>query len=487
MILKIGISGKRQIGEDETGKVKCKIEAAIWKLLNEYKTIDFVGYTSLAEGADTIFADVVVNVFKKPLHIVLPFSEAGYKKDFQDPVALNIFEGYIKEHGIAKIATPVLPTDKEERNQGYFNAGKFIADQCNEMIFVWDGLKPEGHGGTAEIMGYHAIKKEKKDFTYIAVTPMPTVRDRLQEKLFKEFNRSDGIANDSKKQYKEVWWTSICFGWVVVLCFAIKVVFLSGHDKSNELPELLLTAIELLMVVVVFGMIAHAKKKKYHGTYLFQRQKSETLRLLRYFYYTSISVTQSPDVANSDKAVTDLVNKINEKLQSTHYRSKWFIAFKIRKLINDQLKYHSGKIKDIGYKPGIYEYIKKIVSYAFLLNLSLHLLNSLNNVLKLGVLCYEYPHGLTVFLSLMLPATYAAIEGILFYNEWATLKGYSESAMVSLTECLEQLPEDMHDVDDKECQDIQYRVLNLTASVMLTDNKNWNMIFEDKEEYRHLI
>ena len=67
MSLKIGISGKRKMNTSDKALLAKSIENNIRQILEKNGATDFVGYTSLAIGADTIFAEVVTNVFKMPV------------------------------------------------------------------------------------------------------------------------------------------------------------------------------------------------------------------------------------------------------------------------------------------------------------------------------------------------------------------------------------------------------------------------------------
>src|SRR4030095_6474493 len=103
----IGISGKRHIPPNEKDKVYDDIKRIINNILREHNTAHFIGYTALASGADTIFAEVVKKEFHQPLRIILPFAAEEYKKDFTES-DLSIFEQMIEENGIHEIAETVL-------------------------------------------------------------------------------------------------------------------------------------------------------------------------------------------------------------------------------------------------------------------------------------------------------------------------------------------------------------------------------------------
>ena len=159
MAIKIGISGKRRIKVHEKKIVAQKIKQAINTLLEKHEEPQFIGYTSLAIGADTIFAEVVRDVFKQPLYVILPFDRTEYEKDFEEPDDVNTLHSELNQAQQIDTIAAKIPSNPEERNEAYFAAGKYIVDHCDEMLFVWDELMPEGRGGTAELIGYYCEVK----------------------------------------------------------------------------------------------------------------------------------------------------------------------------------------------------------------------------------------------------------------------------------------------------------------------------------------
>ena len=53
----------------------------------------------------------------------------------------------------------------EDRQAGYERSGQYIADQCDALIAIWDGLPARGRGGTAEIVAY--ARKNKRKLAWI--------------------------------------------------------------------------------------------------------------------------------------------------------------------------------------------------------------------------------------------------------------------------------------------------------------------------------
>lgn len=97
------------------------------------------GYSSLAPGADQLFAEEVLAaacplVFVQP---VFPDGEAHYAGvDFE------------------RQARETIPAYGPTPDEAYLAAGRTVADLADMMIFVWDGGPARGIGGTADIVAY---------------------------------------------------------------------------------------------------------------------------------------------------------------------------------------------------------------------------------------------------------------------------------------------------------------------------------------------
>ena len=479
-IIKIGISGKRNINNNEKEVVKKSIEAKIKAILKEYNATEFIGYSALAIGTDTIFADIVVNVFKMQLNIALPFPIDEYKNDFtayEDVLKLN---GFLEDNKEIEIITNTIPTNDDERSDAYFNVGKFIVDNCDEVIFVRDEFKPAGKGGTAEVIGYYSEAKNKIPVDYIAITPAND--DLLNIEISKEYDLSNNQAMQSRDDYKLIWKLAIILGWLAVGLFAANTAF---HFEG--LFNLIGVSLEFILVIVTFSLIIKAKRKDYHGKYLSHRLRAETLRIVKYYYHSNREIKLSAFTFSKDKELSDLVEKINQSISDSYYTSKWYTNYSIKSLIEDQKNYHNNKVTSIGSKFHLFEQFNLWIAVLFMLNLIVHLINALLKFKYPDKHLTIYSHELSVFISILLPATYAAFEGVIYFQEWAILKKYSLSAKQSLHESINELPLKIAETNDNICFDKQSVTLNLVSSIMLTDNRNWHLILEDKNNYHWVI
>jgi hypothetical protein len=126
------------------------ISAAIREILAGYP--DIVGYTSLAAGADQLFATEVLAAGGR-LHAVIPAD--GYAATFEGDAAdaYHRLFALAAEHTRLPFAAP--------GEAAYDAAGRWIAEHSDVLIAVWDGQPARGLGGTADAVA-HARDLERE-------------------------------------------------------------------------------------------------------------------------------------------------------------------------------------------------------------------------------------------------------------------------------------------------------------------------------------
>jgi hypothetical protein len=105
-----------------------------------------IGVTSLAEGTDQLFTELVLET-GGAIEVVVPFS--GYERTFDKPADQEQFERL--KHRAARIETLSVSDNPEE---AYRRAGERVADLSDLLVAVWDGKPAHGIGGTADIVRY---------------------------------------------------------------------------------------------------------------------------------------------------------------------------------------------------------------------------------------------------------------------------------------------------------------------------------------------
>lgn len=348
------------------------------------------------------------------------------------------------------------------------------------MIFVWDEMKPAGHGGTAEIIGYYMYKKNRATIPYIKVKPKE--EDIIQKKIIREYERANNRAISKRDIFKNVWKAVIILSWLAVSLFAYKV----GYHLEDEY-EILAITVEFALIISVFILFTIARKNDFHGAYLKNRMKAESFRLLRCFYHSGIEAKQRSVSTDNAGLIPKFAQQINDANKHATYSSPWYTYYTIRSLIEEQISYHSTRLKRIGKKPEVLEKANVVVGVLFLVNLTIHLIHSILKYKNGGEPIPFYNSELAIFISIFLPATYAAIEGILHFQDWKILKKCSEQAEKDLKDCLIELPAPIGSSVDKAYFTKQADILVNVSHIMLTDNNNWQLILSDRNNYMLIL
>jgi hypothetical protein len=168
--LRIGVTGHRHLDQPEAlvAKVRERL-AEIRKLFPSTETtpVKFVILSSLAEGADRLVVEEALEFLadaQVELEAVLPLSPEEYAKDFEATESREHFQRLLER---AAVRTEMPPA--RTREEAYELAGRYVADESDVMIALWDGRQPQGQGGTAEVVGY-AHRNE------VPVLVVPTAR-----------------------------------------------------------------------------------------------------------------------------------------------------------------------------------------------------------------------------------------------------------------------------------------------------------------------
>ncbi|MCG2738354.1 MAG: hypothetical protein L6282_18385 [Candidatus Methanoperedenaceae archaeon] len=158
-VVKIGVTGHRVLENEH--KLIESVNNILLQLDEIFKRIlkntphTFVIISPLAEGADRLVARSVMKrkvsgeMDTSNLEVVLPLSEEDYLNDFKTSESKDDFKALLTK------AKYVLTLEKaDSRKAAYEQVGRYVVDNCDVLIAIWDGKPAAGQGGTAEIIGY---------------------------------------------------------------------------------------------------------------------------------------------------------------------------------------------------------------------------------------------------------------------------------------------------------------------------------------------
>ncbi|BDM72078.1 hypothetical protein HEK616_55650 [Streptomyces nigrescens] len=130
----IAVTGHMDLSEGTVPLVR----EAVRGLLREYGRGELVGVSCLARGADTVFAEAVVEAGGRLVAVVpsLDYREAKVTADHA--------AAFDRLAAAAEVVT--MPYDVADR-QAYEAANAELLKRAERLVAVWDGTPPSGKGG----------------------------------------------------------------------------------------------------------------------------------------------------------------------------------------------------------------------------------------------------------------------------------------------------------------------------------------------------
>jgi hypothetical protein len=142
--LKVGVTGHRKLTNPAAWDwVRTELTALLQETARP-----LIGLTSLAIGADQLFAEVVLQL-QGEIQLIVPFP--NYDRTFDNQPDLAQY------HRLKSLAKHLeIRRNGATEEQAYLEAGQRIVDLSDWMVAVWDGQPARGLGGTADIVQYAA-------------------------------------------------------------------------------------------------------------------------------------------------------------------------------------------------------------------------------------------------------------------------------------------------------------------------------------------
>jgi hypothetical protein len=140
--MRIGITGHQRLRDASRWEyVRTELRSAIQEFVPA-----LVGVTSLAAGADQMFAEIVLSLGGS-IECIIPFP--GYERTFADDQARGAYF-----HLLGRAQRRVLLDPGSSDEESFWAAGKRVVDESDCVIAVWDGRPASGLGGTGDVVAY---------------------------------------------------------------------------------------------------------------------------------------------------------------------------------------------------------------------------------------------------------------------------------------------------------------------------------------------
>lgn len=142
--MRLGITGHQDIPESAVAWIRRELRSEI------AARQPLVGLSSLAKGADQLFASSVLDAGQQ-LEVVLPcrqYAETFEPSDRGDYFAL-----------LARASRTVALDYGPPSEDAFLAAGQYLVSHVDRLVAVWDGGAAKGLGGTADIVAFAQVHR----------------------------------------------------------------------------------------------------------------------------------------------------------------------------------------------------------------------------------------------------------------------------------------------------------------------------------------
>lgn len=159
--LVIAVTGHRDLVEAELGPIRARVKSLFLELRENYPASPLMVLSPLAEGADTLVAEMAIEL-GIDLVVPLPKPREVYLQDFRSKQSIQQFEALCsKAQQVYELENDIPPAPegidqaKWDNDYPYAQLGTYLCAHCHILLALWDG-KPSSHlGGTAQVVEFH--------------------------------------------------------------------------------------------------------------------------------------------------------------------------------------------------------------------------------------------------------------------------------------------------------------------------------------------
>ena len=144
-LIRTAVTGHRFL--DTNNDLTASIQRVLARIIQDHPNTDQYLLSALSEGSDQFVARIALQYKEIKLIVPLPLPEEQYLMDFETD------EGRKKFSQLLKFADQVLTlTENNDHDTAYDELGRYLIDQCNVLIALWNGEYSGKKGGTGEVV-----------------------------------------------------------------------------------------------------------------------------------------------------------------------------------------------------------------------------------------------------------------------------------------------------------------------------------------------
>jgi nucleoside 2-deoxyribosyltransferase len=449
----ICIVGHRDIREDQQQRVREEIEKTLGYFLSlgKVETISLV-----ASGADTIFYDVA-EAMKVPIKIWLPFAEAVYRKDFTCK-DLTKFNAILSEKNIEWTGVLPVSPSQEDKNEAYRKAAQKLVDRSDYLLAVWDGKAAEGIGGTADTVEYAWSKNKPVIHIHADRSPKNQLHHANPNQNLDALEKA---AMQAKISFRIAWGLGIAFGLFSVIAFAPTLFFDDFFDE-HPVQKRMLYVVELVCLPLSYWLLCY-RAHQAKAVFVDKRIVAERQRVYEQFDRVRIAlpVDEKNDITVSSYQDTP------EMAQS---------KTALMEFVQGQIDYHyHNRVKKYSRNKDIMRRIMFGILVAFFVVVGLGFIEMMVELVNWDFSEKHHLHDYAQWLHyfwVVFPATYAALEVVVYFNEWQLNIRVSKKTMLKL----EAIKKEIVFADLAGF----IKAMHELKTVLEIENEDWNILIDSK-------
>ncbi len=462
-MINIGITGHTSF--DDPISVKDDIKKAVQEIIKK-KGPAIAGYSCMAAGADTLFAEVIEEM-GAPLHAILPFDEREYFGQMKYPDERARTGKALANASSVEVTTKKIDaTHSDERRQAYLDAGIAVLERCDILIAVLDENRERNKGGAADIEERARLMNKE----IIRIHPFPAEHYKHEK---------SAISEVAKSRYNASWQGALIFLLAAALCLGLTLCIPMDKCRIESF-----SLMEVLCFFAAIYCIRHVNSKQKKLDRIKNRFEAEALRYMEPLIKAGIPL--KPIFSKEEKAhdeeyqlnIDPMVVKIEKR-----YVGRQISAFSVEnaisgidQLLDSQIRYHTSRLERSQKKYEKLETCVKILSYLFLLGIVLHVVHLCEGVIHIDEHYAPWIHHGGLALTLLVPPLFATVEAVKYFEEVERFIGESLNYKKFLEDQkgkVETTP-----MNREELIDLAHHI----REVLTIENKNWYylMLFKVK-------
>jgi hypothetical protein len=150
----LGGTGHRDLRAEDVRQFEARVREIFEEVQHKAPRTPLVVVSTLAEGADRLVARIALERGHR-LVAPLPMAPEAYEEDFISPESKAEFRDLIaRADQWFVVSDGRISIPPEDRSRGYALVGAYLAQSCQILIALWDGIGTGKPGGTSAVISF---------------------------------------------------------------------------------------------------------------------------------------------------------------------------------------------------------------------------------------------------------------------------------------------------------------------------------------------